>query len=199
MSIFYDIIHFTFKLTEDISVIWIPAHASAMYDTLKADTVHKVDSWGSAHVQWVMKDKIYCISKVTEWKESSDLPSSDDETGDKESDEEEREADDRETTSKADREDDKVDTEYEDEESDPENRKEWASSMGPMDINEAVDEQPQVTNKGYTKTGWPLDLNQQLQQSKTQPIMCQNLVVLEEEGLITGKQRAAVPWVPHLY
>ncbi|KAK0217974.1 hypothetical protein IW262DRAFT_1298551 [Armillaria fumosa] len=38
--------------------------------------------------------------------------------------------------------------------------------------------------KGYTKTGWPLLLNQQLREGRTQPVMRSNMEDMEGEGLL---------------
>ncbi|PBK66186.1 hypothetical protein ARMSODRAFT_977827 [Armillaria solidipes] len=41
--------------------------------------------------------------------------------------------------------------------------------------------------KGYTRTGWPTGLNQQLRQGKSQPIMHEKMLELVEEGLLERK------------
>ncbi|PBK89122.1 hypothetical protein ARMGADRAFT_1084200 [Armillaria gallica] len=48
----------------------------------------------------------------------------------------------------------------------------------------ASDAAPTLKEKGYTCTGWPVDLNQHLRQGKTQLVMHANMVEMEEEGLL---------------
>ncbi|PBK88927.1 hypothetical protein ARMGADRAFT_1033539 [Armillaria gallica] len=48
----------------------------------------------------------------------------------------------------------------------------------------ASDAAPALKKKGYTRTGWPADLNQRLRQGKTQPAMRAYMVEMEEEGVL---------------
>ncbi|PBL03188.1 hypothetical protein ARMGADRAFT_1021924 [Armillaria gallica] len=48
----------------------------------------------------------------------------------------------------------------------------------------ASDIVPTLKNKGYTHTGWLVDLNQRLRQGKTQPAMHAYMVEMEEEGVL---------------
>ncbi|PBK94573.1 hypothetical protein ARMGADRAFT_1078429 [Armillaria gallica] len=43
---------------------------------------------------------------------------------------------------------------------------------------------PTLKKKGYTRTSWPVDLNQHLRQGKTQPAMHAYMVEMEEEGVL---------------
>ncbi|PBK85581.1 hypothetical protein ARMGADRAFT_1087448 [Armillaria gallica] len=55
----------------------------------------------------------------------------------------------------------------------------------------ASDIVPALKNKGYTHTGWLVDLNQHLRQGKTQPAMRAYMVEMEEEGVLEQMRSVA--------
>ncbi|KAK0477537.1 hypothetical protein IW261DRAFT_1565816 [Armillaria novae-zelandiae] len=55
----------------------------------------------------------------------------------------------------------------------------------PLDTaGEDAREPPLKKAKGFMKTGWLLALNQQLREGQTQPAMCANMEVMQEDGLL---------------
>ncbi|KAK0236485.1 hypothetical protein EDD85DRAFT_791783 [Armillaria nabsnona] len=63
-----------------------------------------------------------------------------------------------------------------------EEEEEVEEEVNELQGGEVSDSAPKT--KGYTCTGWPAHLNQQLRQGKTQPAMCTYMVEMEEEGLL---------------
>ncbi|KAK0484682.1 hypothetical protein IW261DRAFT_1416610 [Armillaria novae-zelandiae] len=67
-----------------------------------------------------------------------------------------------------------------------------ASPIPPVTTGEDARESPfkkvmakgSILAKGFTKTGWPLALNQQLREGRTQPAMHANMEVMQEDGVL---------------
>ncbi|KAK0472433.1 hypothetical protein IW261DRAFT_1424264 [Armillaria novae-zelandiae] len=59
-----------------------------------------------------------------------------------------------------------------------------ASPVPPVATGEDAREPPLKKAKGFTRTGWPLALNQQLREGQTQPAMRANMEAMQDEGLL---------------
>ncbi|PBK95934.1 hypothetical protein ARMGADRAFT_1028182 [Armillaria gallica] len=99
--------------------------------------------------------------------------SSDDSSGEEEEEEVEEEVEEK---SQAER--------KEDMDRDADDEREEEPEVDELEGRGASDTAPTLKEKGYTHTGWPVDLNQCLRQGKTQPVMHANMVEMEEEGLL---------------
>ncbi|KAK0457768.1 uncharacterized protein EV420DRAFT_477306 [Desarmillaria tabescens] len=121
-----------------------------------------------------------------EWKGLADPPSSSDETSEEEEEEEEEGLSGKSGEDSGDWGSDDDGDDHEEDESEVQedlmdvDGEDSGSAAGNMNVARAA---PVVIKaKRYTKTGWPVSLNQRLRQGKTQPSMRQNMEELEEEG-----------------
>ncbi|PBL00085.1 hypothetical protein ARMGADRAFT_1072454 [Armillaria gallica] len=72
----------------------------------------------------------------------------------------------------------------EDMDHDADDEREEEPEVDELEGGGASDAAPTLKEKGYTCTGWPVDLNQHLRQGKTQLAMRAYMVEMEEEGLL---------------
>ncbi|KAK0480556.1 hypothetical protein IW261DRAFT_1563237 [Armillaria novae-zelandiae] len=59
-----------------------------------------------------------------------------------------------------------------------------ASPIPPVTAGEDAREPPLKKAKGFTKTGWPLALNQRLREGRMQPAMRANMEAMQEDGIL---------------
>ncbi|KAK0474421.1 hypothetical protein IW261DRAFT_1423001 [Armillaria novae-zelandiae] len=59
-----------------------------------------------------------------------------------------------------------------------------ASPVPPVAMGKDAREPPLKKAKGFTRTGWPLALNQQLREGRMQPVMRANMEAMQDEGLL---------------
>ncbi|PBK83200.1 hypothetical protein ARMGADRAFT_1038005 [Armillaria gallica] len=77
-----------------------------------------------------------------------------------------------------------ADRKEEEKDCDTNDEREEEEKVDELEGREASDTAPALKKKGYTCTGWLVDLNQRLRQDKTQPAMHAYMVEMEEEGVL---------------
>ncbi|PBK82704.1 hypothetical protein ARMGADRAFT_1090016 [Armillaria gallica] len=77
-----------------------------------------------------------------------------------------------------------ADRKEEEKDRDTDDEREEEEEVDELEGRGESDAAPALKKKGYTCTGWPVDLNQHLRQGKTQPAMRTYMVEMEKEGVL---------------